>query len=161
MRRTRVDVTNRRRPETCIISMTVLKRVIAARPDKNKATIPASHWPSPSLVHFRKLRPYARAVRPFNGESYPRCIDVRSNKISLVYTGAVRSSVYLPTSSNRVTLATPRCKSDVQRPRSITFSSVHLNIRALNEPCPRKIARTAARVRSIRVMLEHGHARSF
>lgn len=63
------------------LSMTVLRRVIAVTTDKNKGTILASHCLR-CPVHFRgaSLR---KSVRFFDIESYSRCIDIHSNKISL------------------------------------------------------------------------------
>jgi len=77
--------------------MTALKRVIAARATKMKErSQPVIGQRRP--VHFRgaSLR---KSV--FDIESYPRCIDVRGNKISLVYARALTSSADPSGSSRR------------------------------------------------------------
>ena len=63
------------------LSMTVPRRVIAVTIDKNKGTILASHCLR-CPVHFRGASSLRKSVRSFDIESYSRCIDVHSNKIS-------------------------------------------------------------------------------
>jgi len=101
-----------RRPRYAL-SMTALKRVIAARATKMKErSRPVIGQRRP--VHFRGASLRAERIRYI--ESYPRCIDVPGNKISLVYARAVTSSADSSSGSSR------RDAGTMHRPRSITLS---------------------------------------